>query len=292
VPQNISKQAVRYLICGFSSLVIFLPGLIPKAHAGSIAFSATGTNPVSGGTTNALGASVLFDDSLNPGKLTVVLTNTGPGASVPSDVLTAVFWDYNDSFLNLSLSSATAGTVIGANSGSNVNLRSVGGRVEWGFASTTSSTGLGGATGVSAPVTQHYGLGTAGFGITPGFGLSGGQQFNYGIITGYDNPNPAVSGGTFVKNSATFVLSGLPTNFDINKIGNVRFQYGTSLNEPSTYYVSPPPPPQKVPEPATTAALGVFAAVSLRLMKKKQIKVNCYLGGTIINEGLKVLLRF
>ncbi len=95
--QNISKQAVKYLICGFSSLAIFLPGLIPKAYAGSITFSATGTNPASGGTTNALGASVLFDDSLNPGKLTVVLTNTGPGASVPSDVLTAVFWDYNDS---------------------------------------------------------------------------------------------------------------------------------------------------------------------------------------------------
>ncbi len=140
--------------------------------------------------------------------------------------------------------------------------------MEWGFASTTSSTGLGGAAGVSAPVTQHYGLGTAGFGITPGFGLSGGQQFNYGIISGYDNPNPAVSGGTFVKNSATFVLSGLPTNFDIKKIGNVRFQYGTSLNEPSTYYVSPPPPPQKVPEPTTTAALGVFVVGSLRLMKK------------------------
>jgi hypothetical protein len=273
--QPYSKKVVGCITCCISALAVVTAGQIPKANAASMTFSATGTNAVSGGVSNALGASVLFNDTLNPGKLTVTLTNTGPGASVPSDILTSVFWDYAGSPLtNLSLFSANAPTVIKNNvtTGTNINLTKVGGNtVEWGFAKTTATSGLGGASGVANPVTQHYGLGTAGFGISPGFGLSGGQQFNYGIITGYDSSNPAVSGGTFVKNFATFVLSGLPTGFDVKKISNIRFQYGTALNEPSTYYIAPPPKPRYVPESGTTAALGLFAMVALRVMKKKSL---------------------
>ncbi|MBD2520163.1 PEP-CTERM sorting domain-containing protein [Nostoc sp. FACHB-973] len=248
---------------------------MPRADAASMTFSATGTNPVSGGNSTALSATAVFDNSI-AGKLTLTLTNTGPGASAPSDVLTGIFWDYAGSPLtNLTLSSAKAPTVITNNvtTGTNVDLTKVGGnKVEWGFAKTTASTGLGGVAGVANPVTQHYGIGTAGFGINPGFGLSGGQQFNYGIITGYDNnANPAVSGGTFVKNSATFVFSGLPTGFDLTKIQNLRFQYGTALNEPSTYYIAPPPPPKKVPEPSTAVALGLFAVGALKVAKKKTL---------------------
>ncbi|MBN3886088.1 MAG: PEP-CTERM sorting domain-containing protein [Nostoc sp. JL34] len=247
---------------------------MPRADAASLSFSATGTNPVSGGNSTALAATAVFDNSIS-GKLTLTLTNTGPGASAPSDVLTGIFWDYAGSPLtNLTLSSAKAPTVITNNvtTGTNVDLTKVAGnKVEWGFAKTTASTGLGGASGVANPVTQHYGIGTAGFGISPGFGLSGGQQFNYGIITGYDSSNPAVSGGTFVKNSATFVFSGLPIGFDLTKIQNLRFQYGTALNEPSTYYIAPPPPPKKVPEPSATVTLALFAVGGLKVAKKKPL---------------------
>jgi hypothetical protein len=269
-----SRKIVGYITCCVSALAIVTAGQISKADAASMTFSATGTNPISGGNSTALAAKAVFDDSI-ANQLTLTLTNTGPGASVPSDVLTGIFWDYAGSPLtSLTLSSAKAPTVItnNATTGTNIDLTKVGGsKVEWGFAKTTASSGLGGASGVANPVTQHYGIGTAGFGISPGLGLSGGQQLNYGIITGYDSANPAVSGGTFIKNSATFVFSGLPTGFDLTKIQNVRFQYGTALNEPSTYYIAPPPPPKKVPEPGATAALGLFAIGALKLGKKKSL---------------------
>ncbi|MBN3897059.1 MAG: PEP-CTERM sorting domain-containing protein [Nostoc sp. NOS(2021)] len=273
--QLYSKKIVGYAACCISALAVVTVSQVSRADAALMTFSATGTNPISGGTSAALAAKAVFDDSI-AGQLTLTLTNTGPGASVPSDVLTGIFWDYAGSPLtNLNLSSAKAPTVITNNvtTGTNVDLTKVGGNksVEWGFAKTTASSGLGGASGVANPVTQHYGLATAGFGISPGFGLSGGQQFNYGIITGYDSSNPAVSGGTFVNNSATFVFSGLPTGFDLTKIQNVRFQYGTSLDEPSTYYIAPPPPPKRVPESGTTAALGLFAVGALRVAKKKSL---------------------
>ncbi|BBD69225.1 hypothetical protein NIES4072_34460 [Nostoc commune NIES-4072] len=271
--QLYSKKIVGYATYCISTLAVVMSQM-PRADAASMTFSATGTNPISGGSSTALSAKAVFDDSI-AGKLTLTLTNTGPGASAPSDVLTGIFWDYAGSSLtNLTLSSAKAPTVIKNNltTGTNVDLTKVGGNtVEWGFAKTTASTGLGGANGVANPVTQHYGIGTAGFGISPGFGLSGGQQFNYGIITGYDSPNPAVSGGTFVKDSATFVFSGLPTGFDLTKIQNIRFQYGTGLDEPSTYYIAPPPPPKRVPESSATVALGLFALGALRVAKKKPL---------------------
>ncbi|MEH2358593.1 XDD4 family exosortase-dependent surface protein [Nostoc sp.] len=276
--QLYSKKIVGYAACCISALAVLTVLQMPKADAASMTFSATGTNPISGGNSAVLAAKAVFDDSI-AGKLTLTLTNTGPGASAPSDVLTGIFWDYAGSALtSLTLSSAKAATVITNDkiTGTNVNLTNVGGgKVEWGFAKTTASSGLGGESGVANPVTQHYGLGTAGFGISPGFGVGGTQQFNYGIITGYDsNANSKLLGDkaeTFVKNSATFVFSGLPTGFDSTKIQNVRFQYGTGLDEPSTYYIAPPPPPKKVPEPSATVAFGLFALGALRVAKKKPL---------------------
>jgi hypothetical protein len=272
--QRYSKKIVGYAAYCISALAVVTVSQMSRADAASRSFSAIGNNPISGGSSTALAAKAVFDNSI-AGQLTLTLTNTGPGASAPSDVLTGLFWDYAGSPLtNLTLSSAKAPTVITNNvtTATNVDLTKVGGnKVEWGFAKTTASTGLGGAAGVANPVTQHYGIGTAGFGISPGFNLSGGQQFNYGIITGYDSANPAVSGGTFIKNSATFVFSGLPTGFDLTKIQNLRFQYGTALNEPSTYYIAPPPPPKRVPEPGATVALGLFAVGVLKVAKKKPL---------------------
>ncbi|MEH2432806.1 MAG: XDD4 family exosortase-dependent surface protein [Nostoc sp.] len=271
--QLYSKKIVGYGAYCISTLAVVISQM-PRADAASMTFSATGTNSISGGSSTALSAKAVFDNSI-AGQLTLTLTNTGPGASAPTDVLTGIFWDYAGSALtNLKLSSAKAPTVIKNNvtTATNVDLTKVGGNtVEWGFAKTTASTGLGGTSGVANPVTQHYGIGTAGFGISPGFGLSGGQQFNYGIITGYDSANPAVSGGTFVKDSATFVFSGLPTGFDLTKIQNIRFQYGTGLDEPSTYYIAPPPPPKRVPESSATVALGLFALGALMVAKKKPL---------------------
>jgi len=249
--------------------------LLSSAHASASTFSATGTNAITG---DPLSASVVFNYSQSSNQLSITLINND-AVSDPSDALSAVFWDYAGSPLNLSLTSAIAPTVVTdstgtvVTTGTNVNLKNTdgAGHVEWGFASTTASSGLGGSGGTA--VSEQYGLGTAGFGISPGFGLSGGQQFNYGIINGYTNPNPAVKGGTFVQGQANFVLSGLPTGFDITKIEDVRFQYGTALSDAALTASTSPSVPTNVPEPSATLALGLMALGMLKLSQKKhQVK--------------------
>lgn len=254
-----------------------LLGWQTSALAASLTFSGTGTNGNSG---NPLSAEVTFDDMINPGNLTVTLTNLN-GASVPSDVLTGLFWDITGDPALL-LNSATAANVISQPTNlTNVNLQSAprqgitgggsGPRVEWGFA--FNSSGLGGGS-VSTQVTQHYGLGTAGFGISPSFNLTGGQQFNYGIIAQKNaNANPQVSGGTFVDDSAVFVLS-IPLNFDLNAIQNVRFQYGTALGEPSFPGEEIPPEEPEVPEPSTMAGLAFFLGGLMLTRKRKSYSNN------------------
>jgi hypothetical protein len=66
-------------------------------------------------------------------------------------------------------------------------------------------------------------------------------------------------------------------SFALGNLG-VRYQSieGTSLGTSGTgqgkYYQAPPPPPKKVPEPSTTAALGLFAVGGLKALKKKTLK--------------------
>ncbi|MBW4599367.1 MAG: PEP-CTERM sorting domain-containing protein [Calothrix sp. FI2-JRJ7] len=222
------------------------------------------------GTNSALSASVVFD-YLSNGTLAVTLSNTAlNGIKDPSDVLTSVFWDYAGSPLNLSFLSATAPTTFNASGtiGTNVDLKAIN---EWKYESITSATGLGGdMTSGGTAVSQKYGLGTAGLGIFQG---GGGQQFNYGVISGYSsNANNPVKTGTFVKDSATFLFSGLTSSFDITKIGNVRFQYGTNLAEA---YIVPKPkePKRKVPEPGVNAALAFMAVGGLIKLNKKTTKI-------------------
>ncbi len=240
-------------------------GTTTTSTATSIGFSATGTNTYNN-SNGELSASVLFN-KLSNGMLSVTLSNTAlKGISDPSDVLTSVFWDYAGSPLNLTYVSATAPTVVSGSStiGTNVDLKSSN---EWQYKSTTSSTGLGGdATSGGTKVSQQYGLGTAGLGIFQG---GTGQQFNYGVINGYaSNANKAVKGGSFVEDTATFMFSGLATDFDVSKIGNVRFQYGTNLAETSITGIVIPKPKKKVPEPSIIFGLSALAAGSLAMKKK------------------------
>ena len=295
-----SKKLVGTITFGLLSLSVVLVSQISKAEAAkpsssttpaapapaapaaaaqilsTTSFSAAGVNTYNQ-SNKPLAASALFN-YLNNGMLSVTLTNTASkGVSDPSDVLTSLFWDYAGSPLNLVLASANAPTVVNTSStvGSNVNLlnTSDSGK-EWSFAS--SSAGL---TGVS----QHYGIGTAGLGIFQGIG--GQKQVNYGIVNGFYNPNGGLS-GNFVQSSATFLFSGLTNGFDITKIGNVRFQYGTNLAEanitpapapapapaPGSTYYQPTPKPKKIPEPSTTVALGLFLVTTVKALKEKALK--------------------
>lgn len=277
------------LILGLSALSLVAMGQISRAEAATATFAGSVANTTANGFTSATGsnlsATAIFDDLINPGKLTVTLINNGPAALAPSDVLTALFWDYKTPFSGLSLDSAKAPTVIGGTPATNVDLKAID---EWKLPNT------GNGTSDLPNITQNYGIGTAGLNIFQG---GGGQQFNYGIIsdlssTTRNNNLKAGSSqvGTFVKGSATFVLSGLPTGFDLRNIENVRFQYGTGINEASikngitvnySGYTPPSQPPstgggtstgpRKIPEPSTTLALGVVAISALKLRKRNSV---------------------
>ena len=217
---------------------ILLAGLATSAPAAPIVFNATGTNGTSG---NALSASASFD--IVGTTLTVVLTNNN-NVSVPSDVLIALLWDMGD---NTTILSNFDADVSAGSTPNPQDLDSTGGNGEWKYAAN--------AAGLSG-VTQHYGVSTAGLGIFAG---GGGQQFNWGLINGRNaNANPAVNGGTFIDNSATFTFT-IPANFT-GTISNVRFQYGTALNEPSIICATPqctPSDDTETPEPGTFGVMGV-----------------------------------
>jgi MYXO-CTERM domain-containing protein len=183
--------------------------------------------------------------------LIVRLTNTSVNdCLVPADLLTAVFFDISGSPVFLTPVSAllTGGSVVhnGPNGGGNV-----GG--EWDYAD-----GVSGAPGGGA-----YGIGSAGLGIFGNGNFNGPDLepptavngLNYGILSTGDNPatgNSPLQNNPLIQDEVTFTLSGLPAGFDITRINNVWFQYGTDLSEPN------------FPTPGTLGLLGLAGLVVAR----------------------------
>lgn len=251
------KPASRFWVIALAAISFGLTAQNAKAAM----FTTAGSGSASGNPTAASA-----DFSYAGGVLTIVLTNTSTfdyssapnsARAVPSDVLTGLFFDY-DGGIGPSLSFDTATTpaiTTGANP-ANLKLSSTPGG--WDFAQSAASL---------PGVSQHYGLGTAGFGIFDGATSSGGpgHPTNYGVMNSLYNDedgslegNPAVNGTPYAKDSITFKLS--VGSFDVTKIGNVRFQYGTGLNEN----------PNPVPAPGGLAlvAAGVPALVLRRLIRR------------------------
>jgi len=207
-------------------------GLTSQKAEGAF-FSGTGTGSESG---NPIAASADF--SYSGGVLTITLTNTStfnysdpPNSSraVPSDVLTGLFFDYNSGGPgpsatppSLTFNTATTPTITVGTNPSNLKLSSTPGG--WDY-----------AQGSLSGVTQHYGLGTAGFGIFDGGTSSGGvgNPTNFGVMNSLfvdGEGNPSVDGTPYAKDSITFKLTVSGT-FNPDLINHVRFQYGTQLNE-------------------------------------------------------------
>lgn len=178
--------------------------------------------------------------------LIIRLANTATAdVQNPTEILTALFFDVSGSSLSLTPASA----VLGGTSVVHFDSQPAGGVVggEWAY--------LGGLS--NAPHGADYGISSAGFGIFgqanfPGPNLDGPTAVNgmqYGITSQGDNlanGNAAVTGQfPLIQYEVVFTLSGLPANFDLNRIGNVNFQYGTSLTEPN------------IPEPASLLLLAL-----------------------------------
>lgn len=142
---------------------------------------------------------------------------------------------------------------------------------EWAYASSL----------VGAPGGATEGIGSAGFGLFgpgdlfPGSDLQSPVSpdgIQYGITAAGDNiatGNAAVTGdNALIKNSVTFTLGGLPTDFlpSQRNITNVSFQYGTALTEPNI-----PGRDTQIPEPSTLLLLTV---VLIGLAQAKRRSVN------------------
>jgi hypothetical protein len=200
---------------------------IATALALAIAAASAAAAPITfSGSSGSLAASASFD--IVGSQLQVVLTNTSTSdVLVPADLLTAVF--FSAPTLTPVSATLTAGSTVffGPDGGGNV-----GG--EWAY-----------GTGFSGPGGATSGISSSGFGLFGGFNFGGADLdpptavngMNYGILSAGDNTatgNAQVTGGEpLIKNSVTFLLSGLPGDFLLASIANVSFQYGTALTEPN-----------------------------------------------------------
>lgn len=258
------QPSVRTRALGLALALLAAVGVCSDASAFvSVTFTGSGTNSASG---HSLSASVTFTD-LTGGLLQVDLKNTAPAygsATVPSDVLTAVFFGFNTSVTLCSTQACNAqnsarlgpGSTVVDNSGNPLATQPTGGDIdgEWAYKQTgisvnsadrgISSSGLGGLFG-----NPNFGDSSPNMS-----GPSALDGLQYGIVSStYTGGN---SSSTFnegvIKNSARFILSGLPASIDISKaIANVSFQYGTTMSEPNVLATG-----KQVPEPASLALLG------------------------------------
>lgn len=189
----------------------------------------------------SLAASVAFE-VVSFSNLRITLTNTSSAdVAVPSEVLTAVFFDLagNPVLTPVSAELAPGSTVLFGSAGPG---GVVGG--EWAYA-----TGLSGAPWGALQGISSVGLGLFGpHDLFPGDNLAGPASpdgLQYGITSAGDNPAlgnwPVTGKDPLIKNSVVFTLSGLPENFQLSGISNVSFQYSTDLEDPGITTHTPEP---------------------------------------------------
>ena len=211
-------------------------------------------------TVGARSASATFDTSGT--NLIVTLTNTATGdVGVPTDVLTAVFFDITGNpALTRVAGELAPGSFVQEDGQPNTTPSPIGGEYAYRGGGATLAHGA------------EQGLSAVGFGVFgppdlfPG-GDVGGQAnppdgLDFGLVPATDNPTTHNGGAdrVLVNDSVVFTLGGLPGGFNpATSISNVTFQYGTGLNEPSV---------GGVPEPTTVALIG--AATTGLLMRRRR----------------------
>lgn len=283
-------------MCLFGSVLSLFLGLA----AGSPAVAS-----VNFGGTDGSGREATAVFSASGSTLTIVLSNTalsGPAigdATKQNQMLSAIFFDLATN-APLTLQSAAASGPLGIyqqNSTANTNANgSLQFPVVANLAAPGSTNGGPGAFQGGwqyreqfadfSGLTQNRGIGTNGLGIFNGNQVKTVDNLDYALTSVEDNVATSQAKQLFnfplIKNTITFTFNGLPNGFLLNTatIGNVRFQYGTSLTEPSITDVpgeGDEPPDDgggggvgQVPEPATIAVwsvLGLCAAAGSMLRR-------------------------
>jgi hypothetical protein len=203
--------------------------------------------------------------------LIVTLTNTSTAdALVPTDILTAVFFDVSGNPLLTRTSALVplSSSVLVGNSGADVTPgdRVVGG--EWSYLNSISDP-PGHNEGISSTGVGTFGPGNR----FPGANLQGPTSpdgVQYGITSAGDNlltGNGGLSGEHLIKNAMVFTLSGFGSEPDA-VITAARFLYGTSLDEPQFEGTVG----TIVPEPSAIvlAAVGLASVGLIRLRKRSR----------------------
>jgi hypothetical protein len=184
-------------------------------------------------TNGSRSASAVFVNS--GGQLVVTLTNTSSAdALVPTDLLTAIFFDVTGSPTLTKVSSVICSTcsvlnppVLATDPGG-----SVGG--EWAY--------IGGGADLFAGA--NYAISSTGVGIFGPGDLFGGTNLSgpvdpdgpqYGITTAGDDPATGNGGlnTPIIQNQVIFTLDGFGNLDPAATISNLTFLYGTALTEPS-----------------------------------------------------------
>lgn len=222
--------------------------------ATAAASSATAGVTWSSTGSNNRAASALFE--VSGSSLVIRLSNdSAADANVPTDMLTGVFFNISGGAVALTRTSvvlAAGATVI--NGGGTDAGGVVGG--EWAYKSGIS---LGGSTyGVSSSGLGLFGPGD----LFPGSNLDGPSSPNgveYGITSASD-PGTNNNGGAttpLIRNAIVITLGNVGANFDLSRIGNVLFQYGTDVSEPRDTSTL-------VPTPGASALIGLGALAVTR----------------------------
>jgi MYXO-CTERM domain-containing protein len=225
--------------------------------AAAISASAMG-NQVFTATQGSLSAQATF--AVVGSNLQVTLSNISMNdVLVPVDVLTGMFFDISGPVMSLGRTSAVLAPGSFVAFGGTDPGDVVGG--EWAYLNNLSG----------APNGAKYGISSSGLGLFgpgdrfPGTNLQGPDSpdgLQYGITSMGDNlatgNTPVTGTNALIKHSVIFTLSGAGANFDLSRIGNVSFQYGTDLSEPNI----------TVPTPGAAGVLALGAAGALRRRRR------------------------
>ncbi len=196
--------------------------------------------------------------------LTLVLTNTQTSNAVQAgnaQVLTGLFWDMN-----------VAATGVGATKGSSLFVDGAGNLTN--PAPETEAQHWAWKSGVpNLPINHstNFGVGAAGFnhfGNADAFAPGGSNPVLNGVDWGLVGGNWDINGNQspLIMSSMTFTFN-VGTNFDINSIDHVVFQYGSGFNEFQGW--DPEfPPEEAVPEPASIAMIA-FAGIAVWARRKR-----------------------